>query len=143
MPTSLDDSSLQPEQPQPLATEAKPVRQVKKRPRKDSDQEDAPEEAFGFGKLWGRVLDDPEHPAEISRIITAPFPITLGRLSASSQDSSASFVDLGSSKFISRNAAVLAFVPSSGSYTLSPIGKNKVWIGGQLVEEGQTVGLKW
>jgi len=98
------------------------------------------DEVEGFAMLVGVTLDEPLAPEKFSRVITQPWPVTLGRHSDAPPPS---FVDLGRSKYLSRNAAVMGYNTDSGSYTLSSIGKNKVWVNKLLVDEGATVGLGW
>jgi hypothetical protein len=119
---------------------------LRKRRREPQDEEDEDQDVEGYAKLQGKIYseDASQPPQEFVRVITHEWPVTLGRQCAETAgEGGGAFVDLGPSRFVSRNAARISFNRDSGGYELSPVGKNKVWVAGHLVGEGARVNLAW
>ncbi|CBJ48988.1 conserved unknown protein [Ectocarpus siliculosus] len=90
------------------------------------------DEPCAFAKLWGQLDGAPFHT------YVTQLPSTLGRGSQATEGArkSAGFIDLGRSKALSREHAVITWVPSQKSYQIKCMSKNGMVVAGSYHAKG-------
>ncbi|CAM9495771.1 unnamed protein product, partial [Ectocarpus sp. 8 AP-2014] len=90
------------------------------------------DEPCAFAKLWGQLDGAPFHT------YVTQLPSTLGRGSQATEGGrkSAGFIDLGRSKALSREHAVITWVPSQKSYQIKCMSKNGMVVAGSYHAKG-------